>query len=99
LIAAFAVPDPPAFPAQNRKTTMTHTPHELAEDFVEFTDKMSELRQSDGHFAKLSDDYHELNRKVHKAETNIEPTSDDNLIKMRKERLALKDQIFGYLKE
>ena len=77
---------------------MTHTPHELAEEFAEFTDKMRELRQSDSHFVRLSDDYHELNRKVHRAETDIDPTSDDHLISMRKERLALKDQIFRYLK-
>ncbi len=76
---------------------MSHTPHELAEEFPEFADKISELRQSDTHFAKLADEYHDLNRAVHRAETNIEPTDDLHLMEMRKERLALKDQIHSIL--
>lgn len=77
---------------------MTHTPHELAEDFPEFVEKMHELRKTDNHFTKMSDDYHQLNRDVNRAETDVEPTSDENLATMRKERIALKDQIFAYLK-
>jgi uncharacterized protein YdcH (DUF465 family) len=77
---------------------MTHTPHELAEDFPEFVEKMHQLRETDNHFLKMSDDYHQLNRDVHRAETDVEPTSDENLATMRKARIALKDQIFAYLK-
>jgi len=76
---------------------MSHTPHELAQEFPEAVAQMHKLNASDAHFAKLSDDYHELNRAVHRAETDVEPTSDDNLTNMRKRRLALKDQIAAYL--
>ena len=55
---------------------MSHVPHELAEEFPDQIDRMHELKQSDAHFAKLFDEYHELNRAVHRAETNIEPLSD-----------------------
>mgnify|MGYP000070715408 CR=1 FL=1 len=78
---------------------MSHTPHELAEEFPELASQMAALRQTDSHFAKLSDSYHTLNRAVHRAETNVEPTSDDHLVDMRKERMALKDTIYAYLKE
>lgn len=76
---------------------MSHVPHELAEEFPDSTEQLSRLRQSDNHFSKLADDYHDLNRAIHRAETNVEPTSDDHMVTMRKERLALKDEIAGYL--
>ncbi|MEO9575385.1 MAG: DUF465 domain-containing protein [Tateyamaria sp.] len=76
---------------------MSHTPHELAEDFPEHTALMHDLREKDAHFAKLSDAYHTANRAVHRAETDVEPTSDDHLVQMRKERMHLKDEIYRYL--
>lgn len=77
---------------------MSHTPHELSEEFPDLADAMASLRQSDSHFEKLSEKYHTLNRAVHRAETDVEPTSDDHMAQMRKERLALKDAIYSYLK-
>ena len=77
---------------------MTHTPHELAEEFPELVGQMQRLRETDAHFAKLCDDYHVKNRAVHRAETNIEPTADEYLVEMRKERMALKDQIYAYIR-
>ncbi|WP_422369981.1 YdcH family protein [Hoeflea sp.] len=76
---------------------MSHTPHELAEEFPEHTAKLHELKQSDAHFAKLSDAYHDVNRAIHRAETNVEPTDDFHMEEMRKERLKLKDEIYGML--
>lgn len=76
---------------------MSHTPHELAADFPEFADRISDLRQEDAHFARLAAEYHEVNRAVHRAETNVEPASDFDIIAMRKERMALKDQIYAAL--
>lgn len=78
---------------------MSHTPHELAEDFPEHAAKIHDLRLSDAHFAKLADNYHALNRDVHRAETDVEPTSDEHLTQMRKERMALKDEIYRYLQQ
>jgi len=78
---------------------MTHTPHELHEEFPDHADRMGQLRQDNAHFAKLSDTYHTLNRAIHRAETNVEPTSDDHLVQMRKERLALKDEIYSLLRD
>ncbi|MBO9467276.1 YdcH family protein [Tropicibacter sp. R15_0] len=76
---------------------MSHTPHELAEEFPEFVEKMSTLKQSDAHFAKLADEYHDLNRQVHRAETNVEPMSELAESELRKKRAALKDEIYGLL--
>lgn len=85
-------------PASERKALpMSHTPHELAQDFPELTDKIRELQQSDTHFSRLADEYHEVNRAVHRAETNVEPTSDAHLTDLRKSRMALKDEIYKYM--
>ncbi len=76
---------------------MSNTPHELAEEFPEHIARMRDLRQSDAHFAGLFDAYHTINRAVHRAETNVAPTSDDHLTDMRRERMSLKDQVYAYL--
>ncbi len=76
---------------------MSHTPHELNEEFPDMVEKMAELKQSDAHFAKLAEEYHDLNRAVHRAETNVEPTDQFNEEEMRKKRAALKDQIYRLL--
>lgn len=76
---------------------MSHTPHELAEEFPDKLDTMRRMKTEDAHFARLVDNYHEVNRAIHRAETNIEPTDDFNEVEMRKQRLALKDEIWGLI--
>ena len=76
---------------------MSHTPHELAEEFPDKVELMSQLKQSDAHFARLADEYHEVNRVVHRAETNIEPMEDLAETELRKKRAALKDEIWAIL--
>ncbi|UWQ90271.1 DUF465 domain-containing protein [Rhodobacteraceae bacterium M382] len=76
---------------------MSHTPHELAEEFPDKVDAISALKQSDAHFAKLSEEYHEINRAVHRAETNVEPIEELAEVGLRKKRAALKDEIWGIL--
>ena len=41
---------------------MSHVPHELTEEFPDKIELIQSLRQSDAHMARLSDEYHELNR-------------------------------------
>ncbi len=77
---------------------MTNTPNELAEQFPDAVEKMHGLKVSDPHFAKLFDDYHTINRDIHRAETNVEPTDDFHLAEMRKQRLTLLDTITPYLR-
>ena len=72
---------------------MSHVPHELHEEFPDKTDKIHALKEGDAHFRKLFDEYHEVNRAIHRAETNVEPTDQFNEETMRKQRMHLKDQI------
>ncbi|MCI2400757.1 DUF465 domain-containing protein [Aliiroseovarius subalbicans] len=76
---------------------MSHTPHELPEEFPEHAEKMIALKQSDSHFAKIYADYHEINEQVHRAEDNIEPTDQFHEEDMRKQRALLKDEIYRIL--
>jgi uncharacterized protein YdcH (DUF465 family) len=76
---------------------MSHTPHELHEEFPQQVDAMHQLKEADAHFAKLFDDYHAINRAIHRAETDVAPTDDLHMAQMRKERLALKDAISAAL--
>lgn len=72
---------------------MTHTPHELAEDFPGQAERIHDLKMNNGAFRHAADRYHEINRAIHRAETNVEPIDNMYEIELRKERMRLKDQI------
>jgi hypothetical protein len=76
---------------------MSHVPHELAEEFPDKTDRIRELRASDKHFSRITDEYHELNRTIHRGETDVEPMDSFHLEDLKKKRLALLDEISRYL--
>ncbi len=77
---------------------MSNTPHELIEEFPDHAARISALKASDAHFARLAEEYHTINRAVHRAETLVEPVEELAEVEMRKTRAALKDQIYAYLK-
>lgn len=72
---------------------MSHTPHELSEEFPDQVERLHQLKLSDSHFSRLADEYHEINRAIHRIETNIEPTSNVHEEELRKKRVVLKDEI------
>ena len=72
---------------------MSNTPHELVDEFPDQADRIHDLKLSDPHFARLADAYHEVNRAVHRAESNIEPISGTAETELRKRRAHLKDEI------
>ena len=72
---------------------MANTPHELAEEFPEFTDRIRELNASNGRFARLSHEYHDVNRQIHRIETRIEPAAEDVEEELKRRRVRLTDEI------
>ena len=78
---------------------MSHTPHELAEEFPGSLDAIHALRTSNTHFALLADRYHDLNRRLHRMEKNLEPADDFTVEDLKKQRLRLMDEIAGYLQK
>ncbi|MBL1421519.1 MAG: DUF465 domain-containing protein [Alphaproteobacteria bacterium] len=77
---------------------MAHTPHELNEEFPEYADKMHELKISDPHYVEMADEYHEINREIHRLEIGNEHLSHFDEEQIRKKRMVLKDKIYSYLK-
>lgn len=74
-----------------------HTPHELHDEFPQHADLLHKLKVEDAHFRKLADEYHAVNRDIHRHETEVEPVSDDHAEALKKQRLSLVDQISGML--
>lgn len=77
---------------------MSHTPHELAEEFPADIARMQALKGTDAHFERLCEEYHTLNRTIHRAETLVEPIAEEQEATLRKQRMALKDEIARLLR-
>jgi uncharacterized protein YdcH (DUF465 family) len=76
---------------------MSHVAHELHEEFPEQAEAIHSLKASNAHFARLAEEYHTLNRTIHRMETNVEPADDATIEGLKKKRLSLKDEIAGFL--
>lgn len=76
---------------------MSHVPHELADELPEAKTRIHELKMSDAHFARLFDDYHDVNREIHRAEAAGLNIADEHHEELKRKRLLLKDQLFKML--
>ena len=76
---------------------MSHVPHELADELPEYKDRIHELKTTDTHFARLFDDYHDVNREIHRAEAAGLNITDHHHEELKRRRLQLKDELFGML--
>ena len=76
---------------------MFNEKHELANEFPEHKEIISRLKQTDTHFAKLAEQYHEVTSEIHRIDEAIETPSDAYTEDKKKQRLALKDQIFALI--
>ena len=72
---------------------MSNTPHDLTEEFPDDRDRISELKTSNGRFARLAEEYNEVNRQIHRVETRVEPASEDVEEELKRTRVRLKDEI------
>lgn len=70
-----------------------HTPNELTAIFKRDRELITRLKGEDAHFARLADEYHEINRQVHRIEAETEAASDERTEALKKQRLGLLDQI------
>jgi len=78
---------------------LSHTPHELAEEFPDQHETLHNLKINNAHFKKLSKKYHKVNRKIHRYEAGVQATSDFHLEDLKKKRLFLIDEISRMLNE
>jgi uncharacterized protein YdcH (DUF465 family) len=78
---------------------MTLEKHDLHHEFPEFTNEIHHLKMNDNHFARLFNEYHDVDQEVHRIEQGVENTSDEYLESKKKQRLKLKDNLFVMIKK
>jgi uncharacterized protein len=77
---------------------MSNTPHTLHDEFPAEAARMSALKASNPHFARLMADYDTVNDKVHRSETRLDLLTEEEEEGLRKQRSRLKDQIAAALR-
>lgn len=73
--------------------------HDLIHEMPEAKEAIHHLKTSNHHFAKLFEEYHEVDHAVHRFETGAENSSDEHLENLKKQRLNLKDQLAGMIRD
>lgn len=73
--------------------------HRLAEEFVEFKDRIRELKMNNAHFVKKYDEYATVDDEVYRIEEEIETPSDAYTETLKKRRAKLKDELYAILRE
>lgn len=68
-------------------------PHAIHEEFPQDAARIHDLKMKDAHFARLLDEYDQVNDAVHQAESLIQPISESAEKDLRRKRAHLKDEI------
>ena len=71
--------------------------HDLATEFPEFKEKIHDLKLKDHHFARVAEEYHDLDKQVRRAEMEIDVMTDEALEDLKKRRLHHKDELYKML--
>jgi uncharacterized protein YdcH (DUF465 family) len=72
-------------------------PHELEDEFSDEASLIARLRKTNYDFARLASRYEEVNRNIHRIESEEEPAADTVVEELKKQRLRLKDEIASFL--
>jgi uncharacterized protein YdcH (DUF465 family) len=79
------------------KDGMSHVPNEIAEVLGVSAAALKGIaranRHRHNHILRLTEQYCAVNRSIHRAETDVDPVSDEALRDMKKCRLALLDEL------
>jgi uncharacterized protein YdcH (DUF465 family) len=71
--------------------------HRLRDEFPEETRFIEQLTRTNHHFRQLVTRYDEINQDIHRIESEEQPTTDEVLERLKKQRLELKDEIAAIL--
>ncbi len=67
--------------------------------FPEYRELISQLKTNDNHFSRLFEEHNSLDQKIKNMESHIEGGSPDEIELLKKEKLLLKDQLYGILRK
>lgn len=72
---------------------MLDTHHDLHSQFPQDNATLHALKLENAHFRTLSERYEALAKEIQRIETDVEPTYDARLEALKKQRLALLDEV------
>ncbi|MCC5451039.1 DUF465 domain-containing protein [Rheinheimera sp. UJ51] len=78
---------------------MTLEKHSFLSEFPDHHHTIRHLKMHDRHFAKLFDEYNDLDHEVFSIESAGTPTTDDNLEQKKMRRVQLKDSLLAMVKK
>jgi len=67
--------------------------------FPEYRDLITKLKGNDLHFTRLFDKHNELDQQIKNVESRIVPGTAEEVENMKKEKLLLKDELYGILRK
>lgn len=67
--------------------------------FPDYRDLITPLKGHDAHFTRLFDKHNSLDQEIKNKELHIEPGTQIEIERLKKEKLALKDQLLAILKK
>ena len=73
--------------------------HPLSREFPEYLQQLRALHASDAHFARQTEAYEALDRRIYEVEDGRQAMDDLALQALKSERVALKDQIAERLRK
>jgi uncharacterized protein YdcH (DUF465 family) len=77
---------------------MPPTKHDLLHEFPDSVDAIHALKMNNAHFAKLFEEYHDVDHAIHRVESGAEVSSDEYLESRKKQRLFLKDKLYEIIR-
>ncbi|MFP5441433.1 MAG: YdcH family protein [Gammaproteobacteria bacterium] len=72
--------------------------HALSLEFPQLKERIHALKVSDHHFARMMDEYNDLDREVRRLEGLGSPKADETMEELKLKRLTLKDKLYGMIK-
>lgn len=67
--------------------------------FPEYRDLITKLKTTDRHFMQVFDKHNELDQKIKNMEAHIEPGTAVEVESLKKEKLAMKDELYTILRK
>lgn len=66
--------------------------------FPEFRELITQLKTTDRHFLNMFEKHNDLDQKIRNLEAHIEHATHIEIEALKKEKLALKDELYGLLR-
>ena len=67
--------------------------------FPEYRDLITQLKTTDRHFLNIFDKHNDLDQRIKNMESGIEPATHLMIESLKKEKLALKDELYQILRK